>query len=364
MYDEYYKNRKGEKMKKAVSIIITFALVLGLCIGATGTSYAEEIVLEPGEDYLEGEYYYYYFTNSDFTVKFAPLSSSYYVKDYEDNPVPSAAIYLNKNDEMIGFFYDAETYNRDEDDPPMYEIEKYRKIDENTFETVTTNGGINVKFVYDFQDDGTAHVTRYYKTGSTGDYTISDYYVMSKEKIPYIENARRKSNTINLHERRTLRAYGLEGKIKWKSSNPKIATISSKGRLTAKKTGSVTISAIGKNASCKIKLNIKDTPKIFNADGTLLTPRIKSISNNDGAVTLSWTKVRSVTGNIYYQIYRSTKEDGKYTKICELFDTSSFTDTSVKNNQTYYYKVRAHELAGDDPIYIENYSKMSAAKSC
>ena len=45
MYDEYYKNRKGEKMKKAVSIIITFALVLGLCIGATGTSYAEELSL-------------------------------------------------------------------------------------------------------------------------------------------------------------------------------------------------------------------------------------------------------------------------------------------------------------------------------
>lgn len=351
-------------MKKSVSIIITFALVLVLCIGATGTSYAEEIILESGEDYLEGEYYYYYFTNSDFTVKFAPLSSSYYVKNYEDNSVPSSAIYLNRKEEMIGFFYNVDNYNDSERTSPKYEIYNYRQIDKNTIEEEHTSSGINVKYVYNFQDDGTAHVTRYYKTGSAGDYTISDYYVMSKEKIPYIENARRKSNTINLHERRTLRAYGLEGKIKWKSSNTKIATISSKGRLTAKKTGSVTISAIGKNASCKIKLNIKDTPKIFNADGTLLTPRIKSISNNDGAVTLSWTKVRSATGSIYYQIYRSTKEDGKYTKICELFDTSSFTDTSVKNNQTYYYKVRAHELAGDDPIYIENYSKMSAVKSC
>lgn len=351
-------------MKKAVSIIITFALVFGLCIGAADISYAEEIILESGEDYLEGEYYYYYFTNSDFTVKFAPLSSSYYVKNYEDNSVPSSAIYLNRKEEMIGFFYNVDNYNDRERTSPKYEIYKYRQIDKNTIEEEHTSGGINVKYVYNFQDDGTARVTRYYKTGSAGDYTISDYYVMSKEKIPYIENARRKSNTINLHERRTLRAYGLEGKIKWKSSNPKIATISSKGRLTAKKTGSVTISAIGKNVSCKIKLTIKDTPKIFNADGTLLTPRIKSISNNDGAVTLSWTKVRSVTGGIYYQIYRSTKKNGKYTKICELFDTSSFTDTSVKNNQTYYYKVRAHELAGDDPIYIENYSKMSAAKSC
>lgn len=49
-------------------------------------------------------------------------------------------------------------------------------------------------------------------------------------------------------------------KVTWKSSNKKIATVNSKGKVTAKKTGSVTITVTAKDGSKKkaaIKIKIK-----------------------------------------------------------------------------------------------------------
>ena len=51
-----------------------------------------------------------------------------------------------------------------------------------------------------------------------------------------------------------------ENKISWKSSDTKVATVDSKGKITAKMAGTVTItaSAAGKSASCKVTVLYKD----------------------------------------------------------------------------------------------------------
>lgn len=50
------------------------------------------------------------------------------------------------------------------------------------------------------------------------------------------------------------KAYGLSGTIKWSSSNKKVASVTSKGKVTAKKAGTTTIKASvgGKSVSCKL----------------------------------------------------------------------------------------------------------------
>lgn len=50
------------------------------------------------------------------------------------------------------------------------------------------------------------------------------------------------------------KAYGLSGTIKWSSSNKKVASVTSKGKVTAKKVGTTTIKASvgGKSVSCKL----------------------------------------------------------------------------------------------------------------
>ena len=53
-----------------------------------------------------------------------------------------------------------------------------------------------------------------------------------------------------------LKMKGAYGKVKWKSSNKKVATVNSKGKVKAKKPGKATIKAkvYGKWYSCKVKV--------------------------------------------------------------------------------------------------------------
>lgn len=75
------------------------------------------------------------------------------------------------------------------------------------------------------------------------------------------------------------------------------------------------------------------------------------------AVTLTWNKVDSVD----YMIYRSTAEKGTY----QLVDTisgeeeSTYTDTGLSLNKTYFYKVRTKQVIGT----TVNYGSSSAAAS-
>ena len=64
----------------------------------------------------------------------------------------------------------------------------------------------------------------------------------------------KKKLTLYVGKSYTLKAKGFSGKVTWKSGNQKIATVSSKGKVTAKKKGTVTITAkCGKEKkTCKV----------------------------------------------------------------------------------------------------------------
>ena len=66
-----------------------------------------------------------------------------------------------------------------------------------------------------------------------------------------------------------------------------------------------------------------------------------SVSNTIASLTLKWNAVTSATG---YEIYRAGT-DGKYSKITTVTSTS-YVDTSVKNNTQYSYKIKAYNAAG------------------
>ena len=66
-----------------------------------------------------------------------------------------------------------------------------------------------------------------------------------------------------------------------------------------------------------------------------------SVSNTIASLTLKWNAVTDATG---YEIYRAGT-DGKYSKITTVTSTS-YVDTSVKNNTQYSYKIKAYNAAG------------------
>ena len=73
----------------------------------------------------------------------------------------------------------------------------------------------------------------------------------------------------------------------------------------------------------------------------LATPSGLSVSNTIASLTLKWNAVKGATG---YEIYRAGT-DGKYSKITTVTSTS-YVDTSVKNNAQYSYKIKAYNAAG------------------
>lgn len=68
---------------------------------------------------------------------------------------------------------------------------------------------------------------------------------------------------------------------------------------------------------------------------------VKAKSTKDHRISLSWTKQYGVSG---YTIYRSTKKNGKYTKVENVKGDAATTWTSkkLKKGKTYYYKVRPY----------------------
>jgi len=82
-----------------------------------------------------------------------------------------------------------------------------------------------------------------------------------------------------------------------------------------------------------------------------------------GSIQLSWTLSSPETDVSQYNIYRATSSGGEnYSSPTYTVSagTSSYTDTSTSNGQTYYYVVRAQDAAGN----IEsNTSEVSATSS-
>ena len=75
-------------------------------------------------------------------------------------------------------------------------------------------------------------------------------------------NLDKKTASLKCGDKLTLKATlkGATGKITWKSSNTKIATVDSNGKITTKQAGTVTItaSAAGKSAKCTVTILYKD----------------------------------------------------------------------------------------------------------
>ena len=72
---------------------------------------------------------------------------------------------------------------------------------------------------------------------------------------------------------------------------------------------------------------------------------VKSVGNKD----------RNADG---YVIYRSTSKDGKYTQI-GMSTGGSYWDIFVKNNTTYYYKIKSYQGSGANRVYSEESDVMS-----
>lgn len=119
--------------------------------------------------------------------------------------------------------------------------------------------------------------------------------------------------------------------VNWKSSNRKVATVNSNGKVIGKKSGytKITAEVNSKTSSCTVYIR---------PDKTTLT-KAKYYRNKQ--IKLSWKKTSNITG---YKIYRSTSKTGTFKKIASISSpsTTSYVDRKISKKKTYYYKVTTY----------------------
>lgn len=86
----------------------------------------------------------------------------------------------------------------------------------------------------------------------------------------------------------------------------------------------------------------------------LSKPAVTLTAGNQKKLEVSWDEQDKARG---YIIYRSTTKNGTYTRIGKVTgsDSTTYADTTVKQEQTYYYKVRAYGKSGST-VYYSDYS--------
>ena len=153
-------------------------------------------------------------------------------------------------------------------------------------------------------------------------------------------------------------------------SNEKDGKYTLKTSITSGKTTSYTNTNLNTNTTYYYKVRayrIVGSNKVYNSYSPVISakPTLSSSSAKIESLTynsakISWNAVNGASG---YELYVSDEKDGKYTLKTSITSgkTTSYTDTNLNTNTTYYYKVRAYRTVGSTKIY-NSYSPVISAK--
>lgn len=141
-----------------------------------------------------------------------------------------------------------------------------------------------------------------------------------------------KSEKIYLGSTCRLTVRGGSGKIKWKSSDKKVATVSSKGVVTAKKVGKATITAVRNGIKMQCTVTVKK-PALSKTSANLLLGKKLRLSVNGGTGNVKWTSSNKKVATVTSKGVVKTKKSGKT------------TITAVKNGYKLTCTVRVYDLS-------------------
>ncbi|MDO4369225.1 MAG: S8 family serine peptidase, partial [bacterium] len=131
-----------------------------------------------------------------------------------------------------------------------------------------------------------------------------------------------------------------EPEIIWESTNPRVASIDEDGTVTAKRAGYTYITATAaatKDRNVKVSKSIVLYVGRTNYSGSIYG--LRSYYHNYNTVELAWSRIY-VAEN--YIIERATSKNGPFKVIGKTTDNYPYyTDTKLKMNTTYYYRIKA-----------------------
>ncbi len=170
----------------------------------------------------------------------------------------------------------------------------------------------------------------------------------------YAASISKRSTTIAKGNTYTLKIKGTKKKVKWYSSNKKIATVNSKGKVTAKKKGRATITAkVGKRKyRCSIKVVnpklskssktvVKNSTYTLKVSGT--TSKVKWYSSNKKIATV--TSRGKVTAKKAGTATITAKVNGKKLKCTIKVVNKGLNKNSIKLIKNNSYTLKTYGLS-------------------
>ncbi|MCB6994433.1 hypothetical protein LI177_13180 [bacterium 210820-DFI.6.37] len=209
--------------------------------------------------------------------------------------------------------------------------------------TVTYSNNVNA---------GTGKVTITGKGNYTGSVTKTFAIAKAKQTI---------TGTSTFNKAYGSKAFSLgakaKGKLTYKSSNTKVATVSSAGKVTIKGTGTATITVnaaatTNYNKAAAKKVTIKVAPK------KMAAPTVKAAKKK---MTVSWKKDTKATGYQLTYALNSKFTKSKKSVTISKNKTTKKTISKLKSQKTYYVKTRAYKTVGKTKLY-GSYSKVKKIK--
>lgn len=128
-------------------------------------------------------------------------------------------------------------------------------------------------------------------------------------------------------------------KVTFKSSNTKVATVSSKGVIKAVGLGEATITVTTADGS---KLSKKCIVKVI----PQTVKNLKQTAMTTSSVTFTWDKISGVTG---YKVYKLNAKNAW--EIVSTTTKTTYTDKTLSMGQTAQYKVRAYTKVSSKTYY-------------
>ena len=192
---------------------------------------------------------------------------------------------------------------------------------------------------------GCTSLTAYTEEGSKAetyikslDYVKQGYRYAKEMKLNYTSLSLALTSTKTL--KATLSPTPLySSKVTFKSSDTKVATVTSKGVVKAVGLGEATITVTTADGS---KLSQKCTVKVI----PQTVSNLKQTAMTTSSVTFTWDKISGVTG---YKVYKLNSKNA-----WELISTTTkttYTDKTLSMGQTAQYKIRAYTTVSSKTYY-------------